>query len=119
MSECVFCRILSGTEPSAQLYEDEDMIVIRDIRPVAPLHVLIIPRKHISSLNELQPEDAALAGRLLLAVPRIARQLLGNNAAYRTIINTGAEAGQTVFHLHVHIISGRPYIGQLITRGLR
>jgi len=119
MSECVFCNILSGTAPSDLLYEDEDLIVIRDIRPLAPLHVLVIPRKHIPSLNQLQPEDAALASRLLLAVPRIARQLLGNDPAYRTFINTGTDAGQTVFHLHVHIISGHPYISHPLTQGLR
>ena len=118
MTNCVFCDIVAGTSPSTLLYEDEDLVVIRDIHPVAPLHVLIIPRRHFASLNELQPEDAGLAARLLLTVPRIARQFLGDDAAYRTVINTGASAGQTVFHLHVHIISGRPFVSHLFTRGL-
>ncbi len=119
MTNCIFCDIIAGTAPSDLLYEDEDLVVIHDIHPVAPVHLLIIPRKHITSLNELQPQDASLAARLLLTVPRIARQLLGDNAAYRTVINTGADAGQTVFHLHVHIISGRAFISHLFTRGLR
>jgi len=118
MTSCVFCDIISGSAPSDQLYADEELLVIQDIHPVAPVHVLVIPRKHIPSLNHLQPEDQALASRLLLTVPRIAHQLLGDDAAYRTIINTGAAAGQTVFHLHVHIISGRPFINHLLTRGL-
>ncbi len=119
MTDCVFCNIITGTAPADLLYEDDDLIVIRDIRPVAPVHLLVIPRKHITSLNELQPEDANLAAHLLLTVPRIAHQLLGDDAAFRTVINTGADAGQTVFHLHVHIIAGRPFIGHLFTRGLR
>ena len=119
MTDCVFCNIIAGTAPADLLYEDEDVIVIRDIHPVAPVHLLIIPRKHINSLNELQPEDAGLASRLLLIVPTIARQVLGIDAAFRTVINTGADAGQTVFHLHVHIISGRPFVSHLFTRGLR
>ena len=119
MTNCVFCDIISGNAPTDLIYEDEDLLVIRDTHPVAPLHVLVIPRKHIPSLNQLQPEDTALASRLLLAVPRIAHQLLGNDPSYRTVINTGADAGQTVFHLHVHILSGHPYISHLLTQGLR
>lgn len=119
MSDCVFCNIIAGNAPSDLLYEDEDMIVIQDIHPVAPVHLLIIPRKHISSLNQLQPEDDALASRLLLAIPRIARQMIGEDAAYRTVINTGSAAGQTVFHLHIHIIAGQPFVSHLFTRGLR
>lgn len=119
MTNCIFCNIIAGTSPSDLLYEDGDLVVIRDIHPVAPLHLLVIPRRHIPSLNELQPQDADLTARLLLAVPRIARELLGDEAAYRTVINTGADAGQTVFHLHLHIISGRPFVSHLFTRGLR
>jgi histidine triad (HIT) family protein len=119
MTDCVFCNIIAGTAPADLLYEDDDVIVIRDIYPVAPVHLLVIPRKHITSLNELQADDAGLASRLLLTVPRIARQVLGTNAAFRTVINTGADAGQSVFHLHVHIIAGRPFVSHLFTRGLR
>lgn len=119
MPDCVFCNIINKISPADLVYEDGDMIVIRDIRPVAPVHLLVIPRKHISSLNSLEFEDAELAGRLLLTVQKIARQLIGPEPAYRTVINTGADAGQTVFHLHVHIIAGRPFFSGLITRGLR
>ena len=118
MSDCVFCKILTGTAPSTMLYSDEDLIVIHDIHPIAQVHLLVIPRKHISSLNELQPEDAQLASHLLLTVPRIARQVMGPEASFRTIINTGTDAGQSVFHLHIHIISGRPNFSRLVTRGL-
>ncbi len=118
MSECIFCNILAKTAPADLLYEDDEVIVIRDVHPIAPVHLLIIPRRHIASLNELQPEDAALAGHLLLTVPKVARQFIGENASYRTVINTGAASGQTVFHLHVHIIAGRPSVSNLFTRRL-
>jgi histidine triad (HIT) family protein len=119
MTDCVFCNILNKTAPADLIYEDSEVIVIRDIRPVAPVHLLVIPRRHIPSLNSLQPEDDALLSRMMFTVQKVARQFIGEDPAYRTVINTGADAGQTVFHLHVHIISGRPFISGLFTRGLR
>ena len=118
MFDCIFCNIVAKTSPADLIYEDDEVIVIQDIRPISQVHMLVIPRKHIASLNELQPEDTALAGHLLLVVKQVARQELGENAAYRTLINTGREAGQTVFHLHVHIIAGQPNFGSLIRRGI-
>lgn len=119
MSECIFCNIIAGTAPANLVYQDDDLIVIHDVRPIAQVHLLVIPRKHIASLNELQAEDAALASLLLLTVPRIAKQALGDAAAFRTVINTGADAGQTIFHLHLHIIAGQPHFAHLVSRGLR
>ena len=119
MTECVFCSIINKTAPADLVYEDSEVIVIRDIHPVAPVHLLVIPRRHIDSIDALQPEDSALVAYLLFTVQKIARQFIGEDPAYRTIINTGADAGQSVFHLHIHIISGRPFVSSLFTRGLR
>ena len=117
MENCVFCSIIEKKVPADFLYEDEDFVVIRDIHPVAPLHLLVIPRRHIVSINELEESDVELAGRLLLTAKRIARGQLGNDRGYRLVINTGAEGGQTVFHLHLHILAGRHISPELLTRG--
>ncbi len=101
--DCTFCKIVEGEIPSTKVYEDEDILAFKDIDPVAKVHVLVIPKKHISSLNELN--DSELAGKLMLAVPRVA-QKLGVGDAYRTVINTGSGVGQTVFHIHIHILGG-------------
>ena len=119
MSDCVFCAIINNTAPADLVYEDSDVIVIQDIHPVAPVHLLVIPRKHIASIDALQPEDAELVSRMMFTVQKIARQVIGEEPAYRTVINTGTAAGQTVFHLHIHIIAGRPFVSGLFTRGLR
>ena len=119
MTDCVFCSIINKTAPADLVFEDSEVIVIRDIRPVAPVHLLVIPRRHINSINDLNAEDAELLSNLMFTVQKVARQVIGENPAYRTVINTGAAAGQTVFHLHLHIIAGRPFISGLFTRGLR
>ncbi|MEN6529763.1 MAG: histidine triad nucleotide-binding protein [Anaerolineaceae bacterium] len=119
MSDCVFCSIVAKKSPAKILYEDDQVIVIEDIHPVAPVHLLIISRKHIPSLNELQPEDSPLLSHMLLTARKIAREVIGEDAAYRTVINTGSAAGQTVFHLHLHLIAGRPFASGLFTRGLK
>lgn len=118
MTDCVFCNINNKTAPADLVYEDSEVIVIQDIHPVAPVHLLVIPRRHIDSIDALQPEDSALVAHLITVVQKVARQVIGEKPAYRTVINTGSAAGQTVFHLHIHIISGRPYISGLFTRGL-
>ena len=105
MSDCIFCRILAGEIPSERVYEDEDMVAFNDIHPKAPVHVLVIPRKHIHSLAEAGEDDAALLGRVTLALPRIAKSL-GLTQGFRTIVNTGPGGGQEVFHLHYHILGG-------------
>ena len=105
-NDTIFGRILRGEIPSDRVHEDEHCIAFRDVAPQAPVHVLVIPREHIPSLKEAQPEQEALLGHLLLVAAQIARQ--EGLEDWRTVINTGADAGQTVFHLHVHVIGGRP-----------
>ena len=104
--DCIFCKIVSGSIPAKKVREDEDLLAFHDIDPKAPRHILVIPKKHIGSLAEAKPGDEALLGRLLVAVSEIAReQGLGNG--YRVVISTGAEGGQTVEHLHIHLLGGR------------
>ncbi len=110
MSEknCLFCGITAGEISSDFIYQDENCVVIRDINPQAPTHVLVIPREHMESLNEASHRDEALLGHLLRIGARIANEEGHAESGYRSVINTGAGAGQSVFHLHVHILGGRP-----------
>jgi histidine triad (HIT) family protein len=107
----IFSRIIDGEIPGTFVYQDEHLVAIRDINPAAPTHVLVIPRKPIPSLAQLEEEDAELAGRLLLAVRRIAEQEGIAERGYRVVINTGDEGGQTVPHLHIHIMGGKQLTG--------
>ena len=104
---CIFCKIVAGEIPAAKIYEDERAVAFRDINPQAPTHALVIPRKHVASLNEAGETDEALLGHLLLVAARVAREEGHADGGYRTVINTGAGAGQTVFHIHVHLLGGR------------
>ncbi len=106
-ADCIFCRIVSGEIPARLVYEDEHAIAFRDINPQAPTHVLVIPRRHIASVSELQPGDADLMGRLILAAGEIAGKEAIAAGGYRLVMNTGAAAGQTVDHIHVHVLGGR------------
>lgn len=108
MPDTIFGRIAAGEVPADILYEDEHLVAFRDLGPQAPTHILVIPRKPIPTLNDLEEADAELAGRLLLAAARIARQLGISKAGYRVVINCNADGGQTVFHLHLHLLGGRP-----------
>lgn len=108
---CIFCRIIAGEIPSKQVYQDEHLVAIRDINPAAPVHVLVIPREHVESLDGLEERHRELAGRLLLAVADLARKEGVAESGYRTVVNTGREGGQTVGHLHVHLIGGRQLSG--------
>jgi histidine triad (HIT) family protein len=103
---CLFCRILRGEIPSKKVYEDDHVYAFDDIDPKAPTHVLIIPKKHFADLKEAQAEDAEAIGRCHLAAAEIARQRKIENG-YRTVSNVGPDAGQSVFHLHVHLLGGR------------
>ncbi len=105
MSDCIFCMIASGEIPSAHVYADDDVIAFDDIAPQAPVHTLIVPREHYRSLDDGVPDELLLA--LLRAVPRVAEAKGVASSGYRVIINTGDDAGQTVHHLHVHVIGGR------------
>ncbi len=108
MSEenCLFCKIITGEISGEFVHQDERCVVIRDIDPQAPTHVLVIPREHLESLDDASQKDEALLGHLLRVGARVANDL--GNEAYRTVINTGEGAGQSVFHLHAHVLAGRP-----------
>lgn len=105
-SDCLFCRIIRREIPATIVREDEHTLAFRDIDPKAPTHVLVIPKAHVASLNEAT--DSAALGRLLLVARDIAKSEGIDSSGYRTVINTGAEAGQTVHHVHVHLLGGRP-----------
>jgi len=107
--DCIFCRISSGDIPADIVFEDDDIVAFRDANPVAPTHVLVIPRKHISSLAAADPVDEGILGKVMLGVRRVADELDLVEPGFRTIVNTGQGAGQTVFHLHVHVMSGRKW----------
>jgi histidine triad (HIT) family protein len=104
--DCLFCKIASGAIPVTRLYEDEQLLAFADIHPQAPVHVLIIPKQHFASLAHTSAEQAPLLGHLLTAAVEIARQQ-GLANGYRTVINTGPDGGQTVDHLHIHLLGGR------------
>lgn len=108
MSDTIFGKIISGEIPSEFLYEDEHCIAINDINPQAPVHVLVIPKQSIPRLVDAQLNDQALLGHLMLVAGKLAQQL-GVGDAFRLVVNNGADAGQTVFHLHLHIIGGRAF----------
>jgi len=104
---CLFCKIIDGSIPSTRVYEDDRCIAFADIHPQAPVHLLIVPREHIGSLAEATPEHGSLFGHLLSTAKELAQQK-GLNNGYRTVINTGNDGGQTVDHLHLHLLGGRP-----------
>lgn len=105
--DCLFCKIIAGEIPGAIVHKDETMIAFKDINPQAPLHVLIVPRRHIPTLNALSVEDDALVGSMLRRAAAIAKEHGYDERGYRTVFNTNAEAGQTVFHIHLHLLAGR------------
>jgi len=106
MADCLFCRVLRGEVPSRKVYEDERTYAFLDINPQAPTHILIIPKKHIVGLKEAQPEDAELIGYCHLVAAKIAHER-GIENGYRTVYNVGPGSGQSVFHLHLHLLGGR------------
>lgn len=106
MDDCLFCRIVAGKIPATVVYEDADILALNDVFPRAPFHVLVVPRKHVATLSDL--DDEALGGRLLQVVRRVARQGgVGDN--FRLVVNNGDHAGQTVWHLHFHVLGGREF----------
>ena len=106
--QCLFCRIVAGEVPADVVYQDERSVAFRDINPQAPVHVLVLPRDHMESLDEASQRDEATLGHLLRVAARIANEQGLSESGYRTVINTGAGVGQSVFHLHVHVLGGRP-----------
>ena len=105
--DCIFCKIVAGGIPAKKIYEDELSVAFRDINPQAPTHALVIPRAHVASLDDAGESDEALLGHLLRVAARVAAEEGHAESGYRTVINTGAGAGQTVFHIHVHVLGGR------------
>ncbi|NWG35346.1 MAG: histidine triad nucleotide-binding protein [Chloroflexi bacterium] len=104
---CIFCRIVSNEARAAIVYRDEQVTAFRDIHPVAPTHILVVPNRHIESVNALEAEDERLMGHLFIVAGKLAREEGIDRGGYRLIVNTGADGGQTVFHLHVHLIGGQ------------
>jgi histidine triad (HIT) family protein len=107
MSECIFCKIVARTIPAALVYEDDLVVAFDDVNPQAPTHTLVIPRQHVGSMTELQESDVGLLGRLMLVGNKIAKQKGIAGDGYRLVVNTGAHGGQSVFHLHLHVLGGR------------
>ncbi|RKZ37504.1 MAG: histidine triad nucleotide-binding protein [Gammaproteobacteria bacterium] len=103
--DCLFCKIIAGKTPSEQVHSDEQVVVFKDINPKAPIHLLIVPRDHIISLNELSVRHDGLMGHMIRLLPKLAKEQ-GLNNGFRTIINTGPAGGQIVFHLHIHLLGG-------------
>jgi len=106
MSSCLFCRIIAGELPATIVYRSDDVIAFRDAHPQAPTHILVIPTRHITSIADVQDSDTELIGRLITVAKQVA-QTEKLNAGYRLVVNTGTQAGQSVFHLHVHLLGGR------------
>jgi histidine triad (HIT) family protein len=105
--DCIFCKVLSGEAPGSVLYRDEQVTVIRDAHPIAKTHLLIIPNRHLESLNDLETGDEGLAGHMLLVAKEMAVREGVAKSGYRLIVNTGEDGGQSVYHLHLHLIAGR------------
>jgi histidine triad (HIT) family protein len=105
--DCLFCRIVRKEMPAKIVYEDEQVMAFEDINPQAPTHILVVPRTHIPGLNDLRPADAALVGQMHLVAARLADERRIAASGYRTVLNTGRGAGQSIFHLHLHLLGGR------------
>jgi len=114
-ASCIFCRIVRGEIPSQKVYEDDAVLAFKDVRPAAPVHVLLVPKLHVASLYEAGEDQAPLLGRLLGLAGRIAREQ-GATDGFRTIVNTGRVGGQEVYHLHIHVIGGPKALGPMIAR---
>ena len=106
-TDCLFCKIAAGAIPAKLVYQDDHLVAFRDIHPVAPTHILLIPRRHMDSLSDTEPADRELLGGLLLVASELARDEGLSESGYRLVTNTGANAGQSVPHLHFHLIGGR------------
>ena len=122
MDNCIFCKIVAGTIPSERIHEDEDLVVFHDIHPAAPVHLLIVPKQHVATLADCGEQHAAMLGKMLLLAPKLAQehgcgvvpQTDGSAAGgFKTLVNTGPDGGQEVYHLHMHVIGGpKPWRGQ-------
>jgi len=109
MSDCLFCKIVAGQIPGAIVHQDDRVVAFKDINAQAPMHVLVVPRRHIATLNDLTPEDDGLVGEMLRRAAALAREHGHADRGYRTVFNCNADAGQTVFHIHLHVLGGRSF----------
>ncbi|MBI4756484.1 MAG: histidine triad nucleotide-binding protein [Betaproteobacteria bacterium] len=115
MDDCIFCRIARGEIPARKAYEDEEILAFHDIRPLTPAHILVIPKRHVPSLAECTVEDAGVLGRMMVLLPKLAREN-GCDQGFRTIINTGPVGLQEVYHLHIHILGGPDPLPPMLKR---
>ena len=109
MTDCLFCRMVNGEIPVTKVFEDDDLMAIQDINPQAPLHLLVIPKAHIATLNDLATQHDALIGRIVRRAAALASERGYADRGFRTVFNTNAEAGQSVFHIHLHVLAGRRF----------
>lgn len=106
-TDCLFCKMVAGQIKPDTVYEDDEVLAFRDINPQAPLHALVIPKQHITTLNDLRPEQAVLIGKMYLAARQVAQQAGFGESGYRTVVNCNRDAGQSVWHVHLHVLAGR------------
>jgi histidine triad (HIT) family protein len=109
MDQCIFCRIIQRRVPARIVFEDDEILAFEDTNPQAPVHILVVPREHLASLKDTTPDDAPLLGRLFTAAAQLARERNLEPKGYRLVVNTGSWAGQSVFHLHIHLLAGRVF----------
>lgn len=107
MEDCIFCKIIRGEIPSTKVYEDDEILAFNDVNPAAPIHILVIPKKHINSLSDMKPEDEKLVGKIYGVINKIAEREGFKDEGFRVIVNCGKNGGQEVMHLHFHILAGR------------
>ena len=108
MDNCIFCRIVAGTIPAKIVHQDDQVLAFEDINAQAPVHILVIPKRHVAAVQDCADDDQALLGKLLLTCAEVAQARKLDGSGYRIVTNTGADSGQTVFHLHLHVLGGRP-----------
>ena len=109
MSDCLFCGIVEGRVKGDIVYRDESIIAFKDVRPQAPVHILVVPRKHVATILDLEPGDSAVVGQIFLVIARLAREQGIAESGFRVVVNSGAQAGQSVFHVHFHLLGARPF----------
>lgn len=112
--DCIFCKIINKEIPSEIVYEDEEILAFKDIEPVAPVHILVIPKKHISKLTELSEEDERLIGKIYTVINKIAKEQEIEDRGYRVVVNCGEDGGQVVKHIHFHLIGGKNLGGKIL-----
>ena len=115
MENCIFCKIVRGEIPSRKIYEDDLVLAFHDIQPIAPVHFMLIPKRHVTSMMQLEDEHEAAMGRIMVVAPRLARQE-GSSDGFRTIVNTGRVGRQEVMHVHVHVIGGKDVLPPMLVR---